>query len=167
MPIALQTLCATKFLRGNFSARIPSNNRTPLNGSTALDAPETVALHDKLGSIVDNGKLQLWRLWSQTDWRLDSMHRRALEGKQAEEAQAFASYVVSAGLADLIDSVEWDADLKADGAGLLRKAERLQEVCRAQFHKGNFKPSVEMSELEKFNHQLDLIAAQVARQDGR
>jgi len=109
----------------------------------------------------DFDSVDLHWLYVQTVGQLNIYERRVREGKSLEAALDFAQFVIWSGLPKLMEAHSQPDPLKVDGAFLRYRANELQEIVRSNF-KGEPVPVVNLTELEKINHKLDLIAGRVA-----
>jgi hypothetical protein len=130
--------------RGKFAPRPPSNG-----GSSESQIP------------VDG--VQAYKLWRETDGMLSQYVKRAREGKDLYAALDFARYVLWSGVIDLVNQNAHLSPVKIDAAHLQWKAKDLQSTVQDVFSKNKCHPEVELAELEKINHKLDLIAGVIAK----
>lgn len=121
------------------SARICySLSNGALNSRDAAESPDVSArppVKDFQGppKSESNGMLSdlttLWKIWSETDRRLDSLAQCVREGVQVEEASNFSRWLRFSGLLALLQPYEQEVPLPIRATELRRKCEDLIYEC--------------------------------------
>jgi hypothetical protein len=99
----------------------------------------------------------------ETSARLERLTARVREGKALQDAQEFVAYLTWSGILKLLEHAEQPDALPVNGALIKYKAQQLEQLVHDQFRNPQVESSVELTELEKLNRKLDLIAGQVAK----
>jgi len=94
--------------------------------------------------------------------RLDLHARRVSEGKDLQPAVEFARYVIWA-VVGLCKATPQKDPLTVDGHLLEHTARQLERAVTERYRTNNTQAAVSLTELEKLNHKLDLLAGQMAR----
>jgi len=102
-------------------------------------------------------------LYRETMNRLDLHARRVAEGRDLQAAKEFASYVTFSGLVKLFKAFPQPEPLKVDGYLLEHAAKELTYLVTERYRTNNTQAQIGMTELEKINHKLELIAGHMAR----
>jgi hypothetical protein len=96
--------------------------------------------------------------------RLSSLQNHVNEGKKLDEALDFCRYVFWSGIVELCNYHATTAEgLAISGANLQTRVKQLQQDVQDRYRKSNTSPKIELSELEKLNHKLDLIAGRISQ----
>lgn len=104
------------------------------------------------------------KIYRETMNRLSSLQNRVNEGKDLEFALEFCRYIFWSGIIELLEyHASTQSGLEVSGANLRTRVKQLQEDVQRRFVKSNTSPKVELSELEKINHKLDLIAGRISQ----
>ena len=106
--------------------------------------------------------MKLWKIWSETDRRLDSLTRCVREGVQVDEASNFARWLRFSGLLTLLQPYEQEVPLPIRAAELRRKCEDLIYECGEWYraHERSNKPRdayISQSKLEAIEDDLRAI----------
>lgn len=108
--------------------------------------------------------VNVYRIYNETMNQLSWLDGHVREGKQLEPALNFCRYVLWSGVIDLCNyHAETDTPLKISGANLLTRAKQLQIDVQDRFRTNNLSPAIQMTELEKLNRKLDLIAGRISQ----
>jgi len=113
-------------------------------------------------SSVHTDTVTFWKIWSETDSRLDSLTRCAREGVQVDEASNFARWVRMSGILALLKPFEQEVPLPIRAAELCRKCEDLIYECGEWYrvHERSNKPRdsyISQSKLEAIENDLCAI----------
>jgi hypothetical protein len=104
-----------------------------------------------------------YKIYSETMSTLAWLDGHVREGKLLNEALNFCRFVLWCGVIDLCNfHATHESPLKVSGANLHTRAKQLQSDVQDRFRKNNLRPEIEMSELEKLNRKLDLIAGRLS-----
>ncbi len=106
--------------------------------------------------------LKLWKIWSETDRRLDSLMQCVREGVQVDEASNFARWLRFSGILTLLKPFEQEVPLPIRATELSRKCEDLIYECGEWYrlHERSFKPRdsyVSQSKLAAIENDLRAI----------
>jgi len=106
--------------------------------------------------------LTLWKIWSETDRRLDSLAASVREGTQVDEASNFARWLRFSGILKMLEPFEQDVPLPIRARELARKCEDLVSACGDWYalHERSNKPRdayVSRSALAAIENDLRLI----------
>lgn len=84
----------------------------------------------------------IWKIWSETDRRLDSLAQSVREGVQVDEASNFTRWLRFSGILTLLQPFEQEVPLPIRAAELCRKCEDLIYECGEWYrlHERSFKP---------------------------
>jgi hypothetical protein len=104
------------------------------------------------------------KIYRETMNRLSSLQNRVNEGKDLDFALEFCRYVFWSGVIELLEyHASTASGLEVSGANLRTRVKQLQQDIQDRFRKSNTSPKIELSELEKINHKLDLIAGRISQ----
>lgn len=78
---------------------------------------------------------KLWRVWSESDRRVDALAQAVKEGVQVDEASNFCRWLQFSCLLEILESNEQDVPLPVRGAELRRKVEDLLYECGEWYRK--------------------------------
>lgn len=115
-----------------------SVSNAALNSRDAAESPDDSArpaVKDFHGPPKSEGipmpfdSLTLWKIWSETDRRLDSLAQSVREGVQVDEASNFARWLRFSGILKLLEPFERDVPLPVHARELARKCEDLISEC--------------------------------------
>jgi hypothetical protein len=111
-------------------------------GTQNLPAKAVSQVRQTEGSSVHTDTVTFWKIWSETDRRLDSLTRCVREGVQVDEASNFARWLRFSGILALLQPFEQDVPLPIRAAELRRKCEDLIYECGEWYrlHERSFKP---------------------------
>lgn len=106
--------------------------------------------------------LTLWKIWSETDRRLDSLAASVREGSQVDEASNFARWLRFSGILKLLEPFEQDVPLPIRSRQLASKCEALVSACGEWYalHERSNKPRdcyVSRSALTSIENDLRII----------
>lgn len=101
-------------------------------------------------------------LYRETMNRLAIHARRVSEGKDLQAAVEFARFVRFA-LAPICKANPARGPLPVDGYLLQHTASELENAVTERYRTNNQQPQIHMTELERINHKLELMAGQLAR----
>jgi len=125
-------------------------------------------LYCKLMKAVVNNQLRLivephkWHwAWKETMERLDVLTKRVNECKDIQAASEFARWLRMSGLLAMFHDNPQRPPLEVDGAKMETALRHLLALCADQWKRGAV-GVIEVSELQKLNHKLDLLAHRVA-----
>jgi hypothetical protein len=117
---------------------------------------------DSLSPVWSEGVI-IWTLYRETTAQLDMFLRRVQEGKDISAAHDFARYVTWSAIGKLCMKFGSASPLPVDGSLLMWKAEELIRRCQERYITGDSKPHIELTELEKINRNIEVLACQVAK----
>jgi len=101
-------------------------------------------------------------MWREINSRLDTYSKQVAECRNLDAALDFCRFVFWSGLLDLLKRNSCTGPLTVDGPLLAYKVAELQGEIQRRFSAGDTQPSVNLTELCRINHKLDLIAGQLA-----
>lgn len=107
-----------------------------------------------------------FRLCREIACRLDMLEKRVKEGKALQETKDFCSFLRWSGVLKLLElnsTTERESNLPVDGPLLRWRAEQLEHLAHKQMNAMCKEITIELCMMERIEHRLDLIAAQVAR----
>ena len=111
-------------------------------------------------SMLDD--VTVFTIARETTSRLETLTRRAKEGKDLHAAKEFASYLRWSGVLKLLEGHTATGPLKVDGALIRWKNEQLIAAVNEQFKGNSVIVPLELSALESINHKLDLLAGRLS-----
>jgi len=129
---------------------------------TRDDPPFPLDASSKLTAGMPLNEVDWHWLYLQTCDRLAVHEKRVREGKGLDAALEFAQYVQWSGIVKILTAHSRPEPLKVDGPHLKWMVGQLEELVRAHW-KNEKVPVVELTELERINHKLDLIAGHMGR----
>ena len=106
-----------------------------------------------------------FQLGKEVGARLEIFKRRVSEGKDLQAAKEFCAFLQWSGLLKMLEqnsTTEHESNLPLDGALIRWKTNQLLELVHQRFKDNDRVVSLEVSQLERINHNLELIAGQVA-----
>lgn len=113
---------------------------------------------------MESGGVEWHRLFIATSRELDAFERAVAEGQLLNAALSYCSYLRNSCLLKLLKEHDNPGPHLIVNSALLEwKVKELEHAVRLRFKLGNMPVSLELSELQRIRHQLDLIAAQVGR----
>ena len=114
------------------------------------------------GNAMPFDTLTLYKIWSETDRRLDSLAASVREGMQVDEASNFARWLRFSNILKLLEPFEQDVPLPIRARELARKCDDLVSACGEWYamHERSNKPRdayVSRSALAAIENDLRLI----------
>jgi len=108
--------------------------------------------------------VNVYKIYNETMNQLSWLDGHVREGKELEQALRFCRYVIWSGIIELCNyHATVEPGLKISGANLHTRAKQLQMDVQDRFRTNNLAPAIEMTELEKLNRKLDLIAGRISQ----
>ena len=101
----------------------------------------------------------MWRIWSETDRRLDSFANRVREGRDVMAASEFARWLFFSGIITLCKENSAPAPLKCDGALLQWKCEQLISQCGEYFTTNGQSAGLKETQLVSLHEKVDRLAS--------
>jgi len=103
------------------------------------------------------------RLWRETLTRLDVLSRRVQEGKDLDAAKEFCQYLLWSGIIKLLKENPSPEPIPCDGYLVEHLANGLHSRVMDRYRTNDISPQIELTELEKINRNLALIAGRLAQ----
>ena len=119
----------------------PDSRTSP--DSAEPSASQAADIHRKcVREMAKPDILNLWRIWNETDMRLNSLAQSVREGVQVDEASNFSRWLRFSGILALLKPFEQEVPLPIRAAELSRKCEDLIYECGEWYrlHERSFKP---------------------------
>jgi len=152
----------TVYLILNQAIRMQSDS-TGLNPAAlkVLSKTELITLLCRRQRVFDD--FDLHKLWEETKLELLACQQRAREGVFVDEASGFARWVQFSGLLDLFKVYPQTGILEVSEPVLRTLVTDVLFECDCFWKKEGGGPWVARSEVEKLNHKLDVVMAQLGR----
>lgn len=106
-------------------------------------------------------RVNLHRIFIETDRRLELLAQSVRECKDVNEANNFARWLQFSGILKLLETHPQAKPANVDGARLHRKASDLAYECGQLFRGGKADPKYTQSDIAEINRKLGVIAEQV------
>jgi hypothetical protein len=110
-------------------------------------------------SELDN---QLYRIYRETDMRVNILSQRVAENVEVMAALDFSRWLLWSGFLDLLEAHSCDGPYKIDGAHLRWKCKELQSACQERFRTNDSEPHLTELQLQSINEKLNTIAGYLA-----
>jgi len=137
-----------------------------IHGTLAFASPQPEEPEPKQ-QVRDTQKMcpdmtTLWRLWSETDRRLDRLAQSVREGVQVDEASNFSRWLRFSGILKLLEPFEQEVPVPIRASELTRKCDELIYECGEWYrlHERSFKPRdayISQSKLAAIENDLRAI----------
>lgn len=163
-------------LRDSSIADSPSLSRRPRGRPRLLDqisqapsesrpAPKLDQIGNKPGArVVEIETVKIAWVYKEVVNMISRYRKLVREGKDLDAALAFSTFIQWSGLLGIFKECASSNPVKIDGVFCEYLTNELAESVREIFRSGKVKPNFEMSEIEKIDHKLDLIAGYLANQ---
>jgi len=106
--------------------------------------------------------VEVYRLWQETDRRIDSLTRSVRECKRVDEASTFSRWLQFSGILEVLERNSCKSVLPVDGRGLRLKVKELVAMCGELYRQGKASARYAESDIAEINRKLDVIAAHVS-----
>ena len=113
--------------------------------------------------MPEMGQLELYLLCRETKSRLLAFAQLVAECKQLDAAADFCRYVRNSGLLSLFKQNPQPSPLPVDGYLLEADVNELWQSVMNRFRTGEVQPQVDVAELQRISHKLDLIAGVLSK----
>lgn len=102
-------------------------------------------------------------LWNETTNKLVAYRQRVREHRDVQAAMEFARWVQFSGLIELFSTNAQDGPQRVDGGGVALHVKELIWECGEAFRNQSAPFCLSVSEAERLNAKLDLIAGQLSK----
>jgi len=155
-------------IKPRFSHELPRSNCAKLSFPSAdrRPPPKSATLIERVGSIsnvVSIGIPELAWIYRETERFLRVHATRLRENIGVKEASEFARWLEFSGLLKLFDKNPQPEPHKVDGPALRKMVQEVIMDCGERFGKSLPDGCLGVSEVERLNHKLDVIAGGIGR----
>jgi len=132
-------------------------------------ARQTSSISGSQKAKLQSDLVTLYRLWAETDCRLDVLAKQVREGLAVDEASNFARWLQFSGVMEILKAADFsNTQLRADVPGLKLKFEKLISDCGEWYaqHERSRTPRdayISASKLSALESEMRLMREQISR----